>query len=206
MKGGNFEYIDALFRSLDTLKDMLEVRGFNTETMPKFTPVEIRSAVNTEDSTLNFQVKHKEDTERIAELRFGRVTRNSFTTLMDEIRELGEQKREIIFVIPEKVALYHHVFAKNVWVQTKKLVSFFCANYIVINPLTHVLVPKHEIMTQEAVQAMLKEKYMTKRQLPILAFHEDPIGRFIGAKPGDVIHIRRPSPSSGFYDVYRVCA
>lgn len=203
---GDFEYIDALFRSLNTIKELLEVRGFNTETLPKFSPVEIRSAVNVEDSTLNFQVKHRDDETYICEVRFGKVTRNSFANLEAEILELGEQKRDILFIIPEKVAPYHHVFAKNIWQKAKKLISFFSPFYIVINPLKHVLVPKHRILSQEDAQVLLKTLYTTKRHLPILAFHEDPIGRFIGAKPGDIVHIQRPSPSAGIYDVYRVCA
>lgn len=203
---GDFEYIDALFRSLNTIKEMLEIRGFNTDTMPKFTPVEIRAAVSAEDATLNFELKHKEDEEYKADIRFGRVTRNSFPSLAAEIAELGDEKRDILFIIPEKVALHHHVFAKKVWHDHKKLVSFFSPFYIVINPLKHVLVPNHEIMKPEQSQQVLKEMHALKRQLPIIAFHEDPIGRFIGAKPGDVIHIQRPSPSAGMYDVYRVCA
>jgi DNA-directed RNA polymerase subunit H (RpoH/RPB5) len=203
---GDFEYIDALVRSLNTIKEMLEIRGFNTESMPKFSPVEIRSAVSTEDSTLNFQLKHREDDTYTADIRFGRVTRNSFPTILTEIKEMANEKRDIIFIIPEKVAVYHHIFAKKVWAETKKLINFFTPSYIVINPLTHVLVPKHEIVKSDDATALLKNIHAYKRQLPILAFHEDPIGRFIGAKPGDIIHIQRPSPSAGVYDVYRVCA
>jgi len=203
---GDFEYIDALFRSLNTIKEMLETRGFNTETMPKFSPVEIRSAVSADDSTLNFQLNHREVAERIADVRFGRVTRNSFPSLALDAKEMGKDKLEIIFIIPEKIAVYHHIFAKKIWHDYKILVSFFSPFYIVINPLKHVLVPKHEILKPSEEQELLKTLYTTKRQLPILAFHEDPIGRFIGAKPGDIIHIQRPSPSAGVYDVYRVCA
>lgn len=203
---GDFEYIDALFRSLNTIKELLEVRGFNTENIPQFSPVEIRSAVNIEDSTLNFTVNHREVEDYVCEVRFGKVTRNSFANLEAEIVEMGEQRRDILFIIPEKVAVYHHIFAKNIWHKTKKLISFFSPFYIVINPLKHILVPKHRILTDDESQKLLKTLYTTKRNLPILAFHEDPIGRFIGAKPGDIIHIQRPSPSAGIYDVYRVCA
>lgn len=203
---GDFEYIDSLFKSLNTIKEMMEVRGFNTDTMPKFSPVEIRSAVAIEDTTLNFQLKHREDPEYTVDIRFGRVTRNSFPSILTEISELGDIKHDIVFIIPEKVAVYHHIFAKKVWYETKKLISFFTASYIVINPLSHVLVPKHKILTSDETQTLLKNIHALKRQLPILVFHEDPIGRFIGAKPGDVIHIQRPSPSAGVYDVYRICA
>lgn len=203
---GDFEYIDALFRSLNTIKELLEIRGFVTDSMPKFSPVEIRSAVSVEDSTLNFQVPHREIENYICEVRFGKVTRNSFVNLESDIVELGDEKRDIIFIVPEKIAPYHHVFAKNIWLKTKKFISFFSPFYIVINPLKHILVPKHRILTSDETKVLLKNLHALKRQLPIIAFHEDPVGRFIGAKPGDVVHIQRPSSSSGIYDVYRVCA
>jgi DNA-directed RNA polymerase subunit H (RpoH/RPB5) len=49
--------------------------------------------------------------------------------------------------------------------------------------------------------------YITaKSKFPEIKFHVDPITRCIGAVPGDIIKITRPSPSSGESIIYRVCA
>jgi DNA-directed RNA polymerase subunit H (RpoH/RPB5) len=50
-------------------------------------------------------------------------------------------------------------------------------------------------------------RYITaKSKFPEIKFHLDPIARCIGAVPGDIIKITRPSASSGQTIIYRVCA
>jgi DNA-directed RNA polymerase subunit H len=78
---------------------------------------------------------------------------------------------------------------------------------IVINPLNHVLVPKHEIVPQERHKELMDSLYVTsKSKFPEIKFHVDPIARCIGAVPGDIIKIIRPSISAGEAVIYRVCA
>ena len=69
-------------------------------------------------------------------------------------------------------------------------------------PSQHVLVPKHEVLSPEEAKQVL-EKYRVKpEQLPyILA--SDPVVRELGAKPGDIIKITRPSPTAGVTVYYR---
>ena len=58
-----------------------------------------------------------------------------------------------------------------------------------------------------AVKELLEKIYVTsKSKLPEIKFHIDPIARCIGAVPGDIIKITRPSASSGEAIIYRVCA
>ena len=75
-----------------------------------------------------------------------------------------------------------------------------------MNPLKYYLVPPHEIIPKDEHDALMKSLYDTqKSQFPLIRYHEDPITRVIGATPGDIIKITRPSPSAGEYVVYRVC-
>ncbi len=69
--------------------------------------------------------------------------------------------------------------------------------------LEHQLVPKHEIMTDEEVRALLKEYGVTLEQLPKI-FSDDPVVKAIGAKKGQVLRITRNSPTAGEYYYYRV--
>jgi DNA-directed RNA polymerase subunit H len=72
--------------------------------------------------------------------------------------------------------------------------------------LKHVLVPKHEIVPEEFHKKLLDSVYITtKAKLPEIKYHIDPITRCIGAVPGDIIRITRPSQSSGETVLYRVC-
>jgi DNA-directed RNA polymerase subunit H len=78
---------------------------------------------------------------------------------------------------------------------------------LVMNPLNHVLVPKHEIVPEDQHKELMASLLITsKSKFPEIKFHIDPIARCIGAIPGDIVKITRPSSSSGESIIYRVCA
>ena len=89
----------------------------------------------------------------------------------------------------------------------KLRISFFSIYMIVVNPMKHVLVPKHELLPEAEHKELLEKMYVTsKSKLPEIKFHIDPIARCIGAVPGDIVKITRPSASAGEATIYRVCA
>ena len=92
-------------------------------------------------------------------------------------------------------------------VRRKLRVSFFSIYMLVVNPLNHILVPKHEIVPEADHKALMESMYITsKSKFPEIKFHIDPIARCIGVVPGDIVKITRASASSGESIVYRVCA
>ena len=116
------------------------------------------------------------------------------------------------------IADAHHAIALKQYMKMKDLptgekvraklrVSFFCMDMIVVNPINHVLVPKHEIIPESEHKSLMASMYITtKSKFPEIKFHVDPIARCIGAVPGDIIKITRPSLSAGIAIIYRVCA
>jgi DNA-directed RNA polymerase subunit H (RpoH/RPB5) len=73
------------------------------------------------------------------------------------------------------------------------------------NITRHELVPKHELLPPAQVPTVL-QKYgiRSKQQLPWIC-KTDPMSKFLGLRPGDVVRITRPSKQTIEYDVYRVC-
>ncbi|MHA1973395.1 MAG: DNA-directed RNA polymerase subunit H [Candidatus Hodarchaeales archaeon] len=70
------------------------------------------------------------------------------------------------------------------------------------NLFKHYLVPVHEFATEEELKE-LEEKYsIFKYQLPKISV-EDPAAQLLGAKIGDVLKIKRKSPTAGEFVVYR---
>lgn len=67
----------------------------------------------------------------------------------------------------------------------------------------HVLVPKHEILSKEEAEELLKILGISKEQLPKIKA-SDPIVVEIGAKPGDIIKITRKSLTAGKSVFYRL--
>jgi DNA-directed RNA polymerase subunit H len=69
--------------------------------------------------------------------------------------------------------------------------------------LEHELVPKHEIMRPEEVRELLERYRITLNELPRILV-SDPVVRELGANPGDVLRITRPSPTAGVATYYRL--
>jgi len=70
------------------------------------------------------------------------------------------------------------------------------------NIFEHELVPKHEILSKEEREELLKKHHINPYQLPHIR-RSDPAIFLIGAKPGDIVKITRKSPTAGVYVTYR---
>lgn len=71
------------------------------------------------------------------------------------------------------------------------------------NVLNHVMVPDHQIMSEEEVSELLSSYEITYDQLPKI-YHDDPAVKAIGAKINDVIKIIRTSQTAGRAEAYRL--
>ncbi|WP_290900945.1 DNA-directed RNA polymerase subunit H [Ferroglobus sp.] len=67
----------------------------------------------------------------------------------------------------------------------------------------HILVPKHELLSKEEAEELLKILGVRKEDLPKIRA-DDPIAKEIGAKPGDIVRIIRESKTAGRSVVYRL--
>ncbi len=69
--------------------------------------------------------------------------------------------------------------------------------------LEHELVPEHRLLSIEEAIEVLKRLGVHPWQLPRISVN-DPVARLLGAKPGDIIEIRRKSPTGGEALYYRI--
>jgi DNA-directed RNA polymerase subunit H len=219
----NFAFVDSIYRSRLTLLDILEMRNYEVAAYRKFSPAEAAAAA-TALPGLSFTVYKKaeaqiDDEKQECQVRYiNNMTRPKLETFFDDIPEERTEHTEVIVMQQGPIADAHHAIALKQYMKMKELptgekvraklrVSFFCMDMIVVNPLTHVLVPKHEIVPESEHKALMASMYITtKSKFPEIKFHIDPIARCIGAVPGDIIKITRPSLSAGVAIIYRVCA
>jgi len=111
----------------------------------------------------------------------------------------------VILALPEgeSVAETFHAESYRQWSSSNRFrISFFRLANLVIHPSSHILVPKHEFVPKSTVPFSPTERL----KLPFIRFHEDMQARILGLVPGDVVKITRPSPASGEYTIYRICA
>ena len=225
------QFVEKVFRSRQTLLKVLHDRGYDTVGAEKFGPEEIRSglAASSNGKALEFTVKARDGIDvptptvrvyiflpRIKQKLAGFL--NSLETPAGIAPEASSRKPDqlgspvdpgqttVICLINEPVVSVFHQASINQWAVRNLRLSFFYMDSFQMNPLDHYLVPPHEIIPKEQHEALMKSMYITqKSQFPLIRYHEDPVARVIGAIPGDIIKITRPSPPAGEYIVYRVC-
>jgi DNA-directed RNA polymerase subunit H (RpoH/RPB5) len=210
----NFIFIDSIYRSRLNLLDLLEARGYDVEKYRKFSPVEATAAAASL-SSLSFKAFKKDDETKVCDVRYINVSRQKLDTFIDDIEEENAANTEVIVMMSTPITDAHHAAAVQYYIRPKEndskerlklRVYFFNINMLVINPLKHVLVPKHEIVPVENHKTLMESLYITsKSKFPEIKFHVDPITRCIGAVPGDIIKITRSSSSSGEAIIYRIC-
>jgi DNA-directed RNA polymerase subunit H (RpoH/RPB5) len=209
----NFVLIDNIYRSRMNLLDILEDRGYNVDKYRKFSPAEATAAI-TSFPSLSFKVS-KDDT-KVCDVRYASITRQKLDKFFDDIEDGDTENIEVIIMMILPISDAHHIAALKQYMKFKETgekerrklrVSFFSVDTMVVNPLKHMLVPKHEILPQDQHKQLMDSMNITsKSKFPEIKFHIDPIARCIGAVPGDIVKITRPSSSAGESIIYRVCA
>lgn len=213
----DFETIDVLYRSRQTLLQILKAKGFNTKPYERFGPFEIETmASNDKELSLGMALTMVDETipaKCIVEYALPRV-KNRLKGYLERFlyNDEGEltidpATTEIIVMTLEPIGESFNVEALKKFSGSPSIrISFFDANTLVANPLEHVLVPKHERIPKEDEQDLLTTLRCTsKLNLPKIRYHEDIVGRILGLVPGDIVKITRPSPTAGQTFYYRVC-
>ena len=225
------QYIEKVFRSRQVLLDILHERGYDTLGVSKYGPEEIREALaaTPNGKALEFTVKAREGMtpptptvrvyiflQRLKQKLPGFIgsldtpvgaTVDASSRQADKIGSpVDPAHTSVICLINEPVVQVFNAASVSAWAKRNLRLSFFYIDSFQMNPLKHYLVPPHEIVPKEQHEGLMKTLYITqKTQFPLIRYHEDPITRVIGATPGDILKITRPSPSAGEYVIYRVC-
>lgn len=82
-------------------------------------------------------------------------------------------------------------------------IEMFKESELLFDITNHVLVPKHERLTNIEKEQFYKRYNINDSQVPRMSL-EDPIARFYGAKKGDIFKITRPSETMASYTTYRI--
>ena len=68
--------------------------------------------------------------------------------------------------------------------------------------MKHDLVPRHELLSDEEARGIIERYGVTPDQLPKISAN-DPVARAVRAKPGQIVKIKRKSPTAGEAVAYR---
>jgi len=215
----NAEVFEVLYRSRKTLLSILKAKGYDIAPYEKFGPWEIEAMIQNEKKNSLRMDLMKKDSEKsdiqqcIVVYRLHRLKQSiqSFiAAFFDEESEeyiANPESTEVIVMLLEpvnNVDVFHNA-ALNTF-QNKLRLNFFQAHSLVNNPQDHVLVPIHEILNKDEIPVLKKKlNIQSISNLPFIRYHQDIQSRILGAVPGDVLKITRPSASAGVETIYRVC-
>jgi len=187
----------------ENIKDMLEARGEDVSYIEEHGDAVEASRYYNEliildtDKTVIFFALTKEV------LKEWKTKEESHESMVEKYK-----KKNFILVLtePPSSALMHQLQSRDkaLYAVNGSLQVFYLKE-LLYNPMKHVLVPKHEKMSEEETKQMLSTYLIKhKSQLPIIS-KTDVIARWLGLRHGDVIRITRYNETSGTYYYYRCC-
>eukprot|EP00035_Acanthoeca_spectabilis_P021493 m.438536 g.438536 ORF g.438536 m.438536 type:complete len:216 (+) comp18254_c0_seq1:242-889(+) len=211
------EYVDkkesyTLFRIWRTLKQMCNDRGYlvldedMTITLEQFKerfgdkPVTEQKPLRKE---LNFLVNHKDDESDRLYVFFPDNPTVSTDDISSYFKKMQENSvRRGIIAYRQKITPMARTGIQEM--KPSYTLEQFTELELMVNITEHMYVPKHTVLS-DADKAIILERYkMTEEQMPRIQ-ESDPISRYFGLVPGQLLKIVRNSPTAGRYVTYRIC-
>jgi DNA-directed RNA polymerase subunit H (RpoH/RPB5) len=206
--------IDQIIRSRPTIVEILKDRGYDVSAYEHVSPEEILTLATTSSQLLKIvATKPDTPTDRIIVLYWVesayRLRVEPETNALwneDNPDHYNPETDTIIVLLAEP---FHPVFdlqSAKQWTKHKARISFFNMKNLISNPLKHVMQPLFKKLTEDEAQDLqTKLKLKSRKNLPMMIYHVDMVARVLGLVPGDIVHIQRPSETSGITEGYRVC-
>lgn len=209
-----------LFRARKNLAKMLMDRGFESPTLTQLYGTDFKDLkgktkvenlrlemINTSETrqiVVNFiataEKFKKEDLLKLIDYSVGEAKENQLDTHL--LIVLMSKPNSTL----EKVKIEQNHQHKSIKVGDKRVYVYgeiWHAEDLQYNVTESNLVPRHQLMLPEEISKLLAEMNIVKVQLPKIK-HNDPVARYFGARPGDVMKVERIVESSGISFYYRM--
>jgi DNA-directed RNA polymerase I, II, and III subunit RPABC1 len=128
------------------------------------------------------------------------VTSGEMDAFLEKLAETGAAQGILIIKAPPSPKTLERVRKEAARLQV------FCEDNLKFDISKHRKVPPHRILNAEEREALLKRYNIQtpESQMPLLD-SQDPMAKWIGARPGDIVEILRRSETAGSTPYYRCC-
>lgn len=217
-----------IFRSRYTILDMLETRGYNIDNYNSFSEKEIdtlfeqiNSKVSTSselgplDILVERDIPNGINDKCLIKYRLDEKFKKSKTLeqqILDIFKNNLNETDTLIILNINKIPFKKtkkesniESFIDDIYSKFNNFVQIYGIENLLFNVSKHSIVPKHEIIFTNEIKK-IKEHYNIEdiNNIPTIR-REDPQAKYIGAKPGDIVKITRPSISNINSVLYRYC-
>lgn len=208
--------ISQIYNSRKTVLELMERQGFDTSGYANFSISEISAMKQNNQLDMLLEQSNKADKEESPEkkkiyIRYylaKTIRPANVQEMIDDLFVTTEtlKKQDILYiVIKDNVNETLINELKDIWERDGIFIIIESIKHLQFNILNHILVPEHNVMSEEDVKLVMTKYNITdKAQFPDIS-RFDPVARAIGLRPGQVCHIIRPSKSAITTDYYRMC-
>lgn len=206
----NSTFISEIYKSRTTILEQLSDRGFDISDYEGFSIHEI-NIMNTNEQ-LDILVTHPETKHKVyVKYHLNKLLRENniyeaADTLFELENTLNKETDQLLFVIKSRPNDTHRKIMNDIWNTEGIFTSIIDLGSLQYNILTHSLVPKHRVMTDESEIKELEVRFNieTKSQFPEIS-RFDPVAIVIGLRPGQLVEITRVSSTAIYSKYYRLC-
>jgi DNA-directed RNA polymerase subunit H (RpoH/RPB5) len=212
----NFEF---LTKTRTNLIKMLQYRKIDVSAYEKFNQDELKkmlqqslldkSFTNAEVGPLDMIVKNPDNSHTYVKYRLDKIkTARAIESFIEQIYDTQlKPEDKLILVAPERINIQGSSFEtmlNNFYNQKGYYVQIISLPQLLINIVNHRDVPHHEVIDENDKKELLIKYNIKQENLPII-LRDDAMARYLGLRPGEIVRILRPSPTSGTYVSYRIC-
>lgn len=212
----NFEF---LTKTRTNLIKMLQYRKIDVSAYEKFNQDELKkmlqqslldkSFTNAEVGPLDMIVKNPDNSHTYVKYRLDKIkTARAIESFIEQIYDTQlKPEDKLILVAPERINIQGSSFEtmlNNFYNQKGYYVQIISLPQLLINIVNHRDVPHHEVIDENDKKELLVKYNIKQENLPVI-LRDDAMARYLGLRPGEIVRILRPSPTSGTYVSYRIC-
>ncbi len=212
----NFEF---LTKTRTNLIKMLQYRKIDVSAYEKFNQDELKkmlqqslldkSFTSAEVGPLDMIVKNPDNSHTYVKYRLDKIkTARAIESFIEQIYDSQlKPEDKLILVAPERINIQGSSFEtmlNNFYNQKGYYVQIISLPQLLINIVNHRDVPHHEVIDENDKKELLVKYNIKQENLPVI-LRDDAMARYLGLRPGEIVRILRPSPTSGTYVSYRIC-
>ncbi len=204
------ELLKKVYKSRKTLVSLMETAGYNVENYANFTLSTVNIMMRNEQ--LDMFVSNEKNKMYVKYFDMDKAFKGESLQLLimylygDNILSKKDDTLVIVIKDAPKGSVIEDL--KTLYENEGIFIVIHHLDALQFNILDHVLVPKHEILSDAEELVQFKKRYnILDGNLEVLPkiSRFDPVALAIFIRPGEVCRIQRRSPTSGLSYYYRLC-